>query len=390
MSRRYFAFIAAMAILVSACGGAAEPASTSVPTSSSAATAQAAEKFDEAALLAAAKSEPPLNVLNNSGIVTTLAKDFEKKYGLKVNGTKADSAAQVQQVTREVQSGNVQLGVLSIEDGALVQGQLIPQKIVVNYVPPDMKATIQTEWQNPLVQLWDAKVLGYNPDSYSSCPITNLWELTDPKWKGKNSIRDPLGTPEEITWFSWLVSDEFAPKLAAAYQQKYGSPLQTTEKNAGYEFIKRWAANKPITGKSDDDTAAAVGAPGQKDAPVGVMALGKYGEAPSKGNKLAVCKNVTPFIGYAYPRYAVTVNNTPSPNAAKLYVHFLMTMDGAGPSINDHGGFSANSATAAGQNELVGTRADWQKSLILLNPTGNDRAWQMRQALTDFWRLNRQ
>ncbi len=386
LSRRLRGILATGLVVLAGCGGGG-PAPAASPT---AAVQPVAEKFDEAALLAAAKSEPTLNVLNNSGIVTTLAKDFEKKYGLKVNGTKADSATQVQQVSREVQSGNVQLGVLSIEDGALVQAQLLPQKFVDNYVPPDQAKTIPVEWQNPLVQLWDAKVVGYNPDSYSSCPVSNLWDLADPSWKGRISIRDPLGTPEEITWFSWLVTDENAAKLAAAYQQKYGSVLRTTEKNAGYEWIKRFAANKPITGKSDDDTALAVGAPGQKNAPVGIMALGKFGEAPSKGNKLAVCKGVTPWIGYAYPRYAVIAHNTPSPNAAKLYVHFLMTADGAGPSINDHGGFSANTAVPPGQNEFVGTRDEWQKSLVFLAPAGNDRGWQMRQALQDFWRVSRQ
>lgn len=350
---------------------------------------QALERFDEAALVAAAKKEPPLVALNNSGIVTTLAQEFEKKYGLKVSGTKADSFVQVQQVVREVQSGNVTLGVLSIEDGALVQAQLVPQKIVVNYVPANMEKSIPKEWQNPLVQLWDAKVIGYNPDSYSACPINNIWDLTDAKWRGKTSVRDPLNTPEEITWFAWLTNDENAAKLATAYQKKYGTRLQTTEKNAGYEFIKRWAANRPISGKSDDDTAAAVGAPGQKEAPVGLMSLGKFSEAPGKGNKLAVCKGIAPWIGYAYPRYAVMVNKTPSPNAAKLFIHYLMTAEGAGATINDHGGFSANTALAQGKNELVGNRDEWQKSLIFLAPAGNERGWQMRTALSDLWRLNR-
>ncbi len=384
-STRALAIIAIALVIPGACGGGAPTAPAGAPS------AQASEApFDENALVAAAKNEPPLATLNNSGIVTTLAKDFEAKYGLKVNGTKADSEAQVQQVTRQVQSGNVQLGVLSIEDGALVQAQLIPLGYVENYVPPDMRRSIPQEWQNPLVQLWDAKVLGYNPTSYASCPISNLWDITDAKWRGKISIRDPLGTPEEITWFSWLVTDENAGRLATAYQQKYGSALQTSEKNAGYEFIKRFAANKPITGKSDDDTAAAVGAPNQKDAPVGIMALGKFGEAPAKGNKLAVCKGVAPWIGYSYPRYAVIAKNTPSPNAAKLYVHFLMTLNGAGPSINDHGGFSANTDVPPGQNEFVGTRDDWQRTLVFLAPSGNERGWQMRQALQDLWRLNRQ
>src|SRR5438034_5742256 len=157
--RRLLAFGAAAAILAAACGGTT-PTTTTTSATASALPAASVEPFDEAKLLAAAKNEPPLVALNNSGIVTTIAQLFEQKYGLKVNGTKADTPTQVQQVTREVQSGNVTLGVLSIEDGALVQAQLIPQKIVTNYVPPDMAKSIAAEWQNPLVQLWDAQGSG--------------------------------------------------------------------------------------------------------------------------------------------------------------------------------------------------------------------------------------
>src|SRR5438094_125017 len=188
--RRLLAFGAAAAILAAACGGTT-PTTTTTSATASALPAASVEPFDEAKLLAAAKNEPPLVAVNNSGIVTTIAQLFEQKDGLQVNGTKAR-------------------------------------------------------------------------------------------------------------------------------QQKYGSWRQTTEKNAGYEFIKRLAANKPILGKSDDDAAAAVGAPGQKAAPVGMMSLGKHGEAPGKGNKLGVCKGIQPFLGFAYPRYAVIVKGTPSPNAARL------------------------------------------------------------------------
>ena len=171
-------------------------------------------------------------------------------------------------------------------------------------------------------------------------------DLTDPQWRGKVAIRDPLGTPEQITWFTILTKDDMAAKLAAAYQEKYGAPLQTVEKNAGWEWIKRFAANQPILGKSDDDSAAAVGGANQKEPPVGIMSLGKLSEAPGLGLKLAPCKGVTPWMGYSYPRYAVMVHNTPSPNAARLYLHHLMSAEGAGASINDHGGFSANTSQA--------------------------------------------
>jgi iron(III) transport system substrate-binding protein len=381
--RNALALSAAGLILATACGG------TTTPTATTAAAAPTAtvEPFDEAKLLAAAKNEPPLVTLNNSGIVTTLATAFEQKYGLKVNGTKANTETQVQQVTREVQSGNVKLGVLSIEDGPTVQQQLIAQGFVENYVPGDMVKSIPKEWQNPLVQYWDANVVTYNSE-LASCPVSNVWDLTDAAWKGRVAVKDPLGTPQLITWFSFLVNEPVATNLAKAYQQKYGSALQTTEKNAGYEFIKRLAANKPILTKSDDDAAAAVGAPGQKAAPVGLMSLGKHGEAPGKGNKLGICKGIQPFLGFAYPRFAVIVKGTPSPNAAKLYVHFLMTVDGVGPSMDDHGGFSANTDVRAGKVEFVGSREYWQQNLTFLDPALNQRAWDAREPLSDFWRLN--
>jgi iron(III) transport system substrate-binding protein len=371
-------------LLAVACGGGAAPVAT---TSAAPQPTVAVEQFDEAKLLAAAKSEPPLVTLNNSGIVTQVAEAFTKKYGLQVKGTKANTPTQVQQVTREVQSGNVTLGVLSIEDGATVQAQLLAQGFVVNYVPSDLAPNIAKDWQNPLVQFFDGNVFTYNTE-VGACPIKNAWDVTDPEWKGKFAWKDPLTTPQLLTWMSLMVSDEMPAKLETAYKQKYGTALQTTEKNAGYEFIKRIAANKPILAQADDDAAAAVGAPGQKSPPVGLMSLAKHGEAPGKGQKLSVCKGVTPFWGYAYPRYAVIVKGTPSPNAAKLYVHFILTRDGTGPSIDDHGGIPALSTVTPGKTEFVGSREDWERNLTFLLPKYNDRAWQMSQSLADFWRVN--
>lgn len=385
---RRLVFVGVVLLLV--LGGQGSPTPLVSQAVTSQALAASAEQLNLGQLIAAAKKEPPLVTLNNSGVVTDIVANFTAKYGIKAFGTKADSETQVEQVTREVRAGNVKLGVLSIEDGALVQGRLIPQGIVDNWVPPDMVKSVPNEWQNPLVQIWDAKVVAYNPEVYGTCPIANIWELTDPRWRGKVALRDPLQTPEEITWFSWLTSDENAEKLAAAYQRRYGQPLQTKEKNAGYEFIARFAANQPILGKSDNDSASSVGAPGQKNPPIGIMSLGKFAEAPPKGQRLAPCKSIRPWIGYSYPRYAVIAHNTPSPNAARVYIHYLMTAEGAAPTIDQHGGFSANRNVPPGKNEYLGSRAFWERNLIFLAPRGNARAWQMREELSDLWRLKHQ
>ena len=65
-----------------------------------------------------------------------------------------------------------------------------------------------------------------------------------------------------------------------------------------------------------------------------------------------------------------------------------MSAEGAGASINDHGGYSANTAVPAGQNEYIGPREYWQQNLVFLAPAENQRAWEMRQDMQDFWRLN--
>jgi iron(III) transport system substrate-binding protein len=131
-----------------------------------------------------------------------------------------------------------------------------------------------------------------------------------------------------------------------------------------------------------------VGSPGQKSPPVGLLSLGKYAEAPGKGLKVSPCKSISPSIGYAYPRYAALVHNTPTPNAAKLYLRYLLTEEGAGPTVNENGGFSANTAVVPTKEDPIGPRDFWQKNLLFLNPSGNARAWQLREPLSDFWRVN--
>ncbi|MDR7428265.1 MAG: substrate-binding domain-containing protein [Armatimonadota bacterium] len=349
-----------------------------------------AQAFDIQRLVEAARREPELVVLSNSGLITQIARKFAEKYSLKAVGIKANSLAQVQRVTREVTSGAVTVGALIIEDGPAVQELLLRKGYVENWVPPDLAAAIPKEWQNPLIAVWSAKVLTYNPSVYRNCPAPSLWDLAEPQWTGKVAFKDPLEAPEMITWFSWLTTPEYAASLRMSYQRRTGRALEIQEKNAGYEFIRRLAANRPILGRSDDDVSAAIGSPGQREAPVGIVSLAKFAQAAEKGESLAACVNAYPFIGWAYPRHIVTVKKAPAPNAARLFVYFVMTGEGARPFIDFYGEFSANLKVPVSDTEgkFLGPRAFWKRYLVFLDPKGNERAWRMREELTDFWRLN--
>ena len=68
--------------------------------------------------------------------------------------------------------------------------QLVPDKFVESWLPPDLGAKIPKIFQWPLVVATDPSVWAYNTAVYQSCPVSNLWELTEPKWKGKVAIYD--------------------------------------------------------------------------------------------------------------------------------------------------------------------------------------------------------
>lgn len=343
-----------------------------------------AEAFDLDALIAAAQAEGALSAWNSSGIVEDEAAAFAERYGIPAEGLKLDEAEQADRVARESEAGNVTVSVLAISDGGILAGRLRPEGYVENWVPPDAAADIPAEWQDPLTQLWKSNLVYYNTEANpDGCPISNIWQLTDPEWRGKVAIQDPLGEPKYIDWFSYLVGEQ-ADALAAAYEAQYGAPLETTEENAGYEFIKRLAANGLILTPGDDEAAEAVGAPGQTDPPVGFFSQTKLELNEESGFKLALCGDIQPWAGFAYPKYVQLVTGGPTPNAARLFVHFLMH-DGAAIAIEE-GGYSANTSIPMAL-PLPGIDS-WEDQLMFMTAANNEAAWSLRPALQDFWRLN--
>jgi iron(III) transport system substrate-binding protein len=357
---------------------ATKPAPTVAPTSAPAATK---ESFDLDALIAAAKKEGTLTAYFTSSRITVAGKNFEAKYGIKVNGTKMADPEQTERLIRETDSKNVQVDVLGYEDGPTLEARLIPQGYAISWMPPNLTSVIPPQYQNPVIYQLQPRMFGYNTEVYGDkCPITNVWQLTEPKWKSKVILRDPAQTPANIGFFAALVSN---PKLLEdAYKELYGKPLETKEENAGYEFLKRLAKNDVIPMKADGDIGDAVGAAGQKEPPIGMYTLTKHRDVKDKNLKIATCRAMQPFMGYALPTYLAIAKNAPHPNAAKLFVHFLLTPEGIAPwTVDDLGGFSTNpNAFVNPMNE--GKWSDWEKKLV---PLDNKATAKLQQKLIDFW-----
>ena len=176
----------------------------------------------------------------------------------------------------------------------------------------------------------------YNPKLFpNGCPVNNLWDLTDPKWKGKVSLQDPLGKPNLIEWFNQMAAGSDSA-LRAAYKTKTGKDLQTSEKTAAEEWVK--AAREEL---ADPDLLRrrrlGRGRLAQPDP--AAHRPGVQRQVPRRGRQgLQRCGSATtlkPWAGFQYPKYAAIATKTKHPNAAKLFVHFILTQEGIAPELDD-------------------------------------------------------
>lgn len=380
--RTPLAVLATAALVVTACApssGGQAAAPTAMPKASQ------DQAFDLDALIAAAKAEGKVTVYDSSGDIEDVAKAFTAKYGIAMEGVKSDSPETAEKMIREHAADNVTIDATMYEDGGVLVGQLVPQQVVTTWIPGDLAEQIPKENQNPLLALSKATIFAYNTKlSPGGCPVKNVWELTEPEWKGKLVMQDPLGKPTVLSFFTQLDAHG-NPGLEQAYQARYGKPIETKEKSAAYEWIRRLSANQPVLTGSDEDISGAVGAPTAKDVKIGFMSISKFRNNEEKGYTQSACTGLQPFAGFSYPKYAALATKTKHPNAAKLFVHFIMTEEGVKHEIAE-GGVSGNATvkplvTPQGLN-------DWATDLFQTDASTLLADFQNRQIVSDFWRVN--
>ena len=225
----------------------------------------------------------------------------------------------------------------------------------------------------------------YNPRlSPQGCPVQNIWDLADPAWKGKVAMQDPLGKPNIVEFFNQLKSSGDA-QLRAAYKAKYNKDLPAGD-SAAETWIKGLAKNKPILTSSDDDAAAAVASPNQKQERIALVSNAKFRDVKDKDYDMRVCTGMQPFAGYQYPKYAAIATKTKHPNAAKLFVYFMLTQEGVDTQMQT-GGIPGNPKLKPGSFMPDGL-TDWNKQLFVFDPSKLGSDFTDLQTMQDFWRLN--
>jgi iron(III) transport system substrate-binding protein len=274
--------------------------------------------FDgEKALYEAAKKEKELTWYTahyNSETAAAICQGFEKKYpGVKCNYIRTTAQVAYQRLAQDQKAGIAQASVISSTD----QGHYTKMKQdgwLQPYRPKNLTELVDAfrSFNDP-DDLFVATAAGlvlitYNTSVVSPTEAPKKWtDLADPKWKNKVSIGHPGFSGYVGTWVVQM------------------------RKLYGWDYFKKLELNKPRIGRSINDTVTMLNA---KESIVAAGPSATTLESRAKGNPLAV---VYPEDGAVLMVSASGIlKNAPAPNAAKLFMEYLLSREGNEVMVQQH------------------------------------------------------
>jgi len=331
-------------------------------------------------LISAAKKEGNVVVYSITSRIANAAKSFEAKYGITVSAHNLKDFELIEKVTSEGKNNVYGADFIIAQDSGRVFGEIIKPGYAYSYMPPDMKKVIPQEYQNPLNFSFITKAFIYNSETYSYPKITNVWELTEKKWEKKFWFKDPLKEGVNANFLTMVTSPEVSKRLEASYERHFGKKIALTTPNAGYEWIKGIISNQLVMFTSDTKMANSLGVKGQN---IDAVALGTYSKLRYRKKKnlaLMPIMGMEPFAGFFYPSFLLIRKNAKNPNAAKLFIEYLLTEEGFKPWSGSLGTYSSNPNIRPypGDNTLD----VWSRILVLESP---EFIYKNRADVEEFW-----
>ncbi len=277
---------------------------------------------------AALKEEGPVVVYASSSRgPKSLAKGFYEKYpGIEVEWNTIGTSEGIERLISEQSSGIYNNDILFVSDFPVQVNVLNAANMLFPWVPPELRSVIPENFQKPLLaHRYEARVLFYNDSAYKNAPVESWWDLTRPEWSRNLVLEDPRVSASSLDFFTTIVLN--ADEMAEEYKRVFGKPIELTTENAGYEFIKMIAENKPQLIERDSK-GRFIAEPGQTNPPLGMcFAFSRIRDAgkPDHGNLTwAVATNLKPKAGLLYPSGINIAYKAPHPNSAKLVVRWLL------------------------------------------------------------------
>jgi len=342
--------------------------------------AASAQDEDWSQIEAAGKAEGALLVYSTTSRTAAAAEAFSAKTGIAVEVVRLGEQDLIQRAYQEGAAGLAQVDMIVVEDWVAARELLSNTGYFINYVPPTARRLFAERHQNPLVLGYINRIFGYNTDKHpDGDPLQSVWDLTTEEYRGRVMIRDVSITGEHQNALTEWVrrSDE----LAAAYERRFGTPLELTEANAGLEFIKRFLQNDAIIMTSDTRITEAVGAAGQENPPYGMFYVySKHRDIPLQDLRVSESRQIDPTLGYYYPIVLQLSANAPHPNAAKMFMEYLGTIEGFGPWADSPGVYTPNPEQVPFEGDMP--FAWWEENMWFYDL---DFAAENRGIVLDVW-----
>ena len=259
--------------------------------------------------------------------------------------------------TYTILTNTIGSGVKDSADMALTQNgpdlktYLLDEGLALTYFPEMFKDVVSEAEQEPAVVTYVNSLLIYH-NGEGSVNLTNVWELTEEKWKDRIFFKDPTNETVNINFLIMLTSEKWNARLEEAYEARYGKAWEAGKfESAALEWIDGFLANVNYTYTSASKMAAGIasGAPGNMGLFV-FSKLRKVDEA-DRGNLTVVQfeNEVEGFSGFMYPIYATVCKDTECPYTCALFINYLLSEQGfAGPkSWNSSQGYYSPNKTIA-------------------------------------------
>jgi iron(III) transport system substrate-binding protein len=301
------------------------------------------ETDDWAAIEAAAKKEGKVTIYANSSKITKLAEAWAAMYpdiefdGIETDGIDTKMAA-------EQEAENVVGDVWFNSDGHILYGKFVPNQWLWSFVPREVTMPEVTPDRPFAIARHSTDVIGYNNKFYpDGCPVTNIWQLTEPAYEAKFFMEDPISDVSTMAKMATFVQN--GDDLAIAYQELYGKEWTTDElasadasgltpENAGYLWLKKLAYNKVVIlddGDKVDEAYAGLEVPEGQEPGLGFSGYSSYETTLDGELNLAPCFGMKPAMGIFKTSFLAIANKAQHPNAAKLFIRFALTNEGFDP-----------------------------------------------------------
>lgn len=358
------AFVKIMTLLVlfsllASCGGGGDTTTGDTDLTAAEQWAQAngvgpyqPETDDWAAIEAAAILEGKVTVYANSGGVEDLPDAWYALYP-DIEFDVADTDGIDTKMEAEQVSGNVVGDVWFNSDGHILFGKFLANQWMWWFVPREVTIPELTEDYPFAIARHSTDVIGYNNKFYpDGCPLTNIWQLTEPKYFGKFFMEDPVSDVSTMAKIATFVQNP--DEMAQAYLDLYGVEWTEDElagadesglapENAGYLWLKKVAYNGVVTlddGDMVDAAFAGLELPEGEEPGFGWTGYSTV-EATEEGElNMMPCFGMEPVMGIFKTSFLGIANNAPHPNAAKLFIRFILSEEGFEP-WNDYGTYPA-------------------------------------------------